>query len=56
MSQVIEFLTPRMVGPRFAEHALIDFSAYGKSAIEKKAKQLKAKAEARGWLYREAMA
>ena len=28
----------------FPEHALIDFSAYGKSAIEKKAKLLKAKA------------
>ena len=35
----------------FPEHALIDFSACGKSAAEKKAKQLKAKAEARGWLY-----
>lgn len=40
----------------FPEHALIDFSAYGKSAAEKKAKLLKAKAEARGWLYREVMA
>jgi len=40
----------------FPEHALIDFSAFGKSAIEKKAKLLKAKAEARGWLYREVMA
>jgi hypothetical protein len=36
----------------FPEHVLIDFSAYGKSTIEKKAKQLKVKAEARGWLYR----
>lgn len=35
----------------FQEHALIDFSAYGKSATEKKAKLLKARAEARGWLY-----
>ena len=34
----------------FQEYALIDFSAYGKSATEKKAKLLKAKAEARGWL------
>ncbi|MFH1136219.1 MAG: hypothetical protein V1816_09050 [Pseudomonadota bacterium] len=42
-------------GP-FPEHALIDFSVHGKSAIEKKAKQLKVKAEARGWLYREAAA
>lgn len=40
----------------FPEHALIDFSTYGKSATEKKAKLLKAKAEARGWLYREVMA
>jgi hypothetical protein len=39
----------------FPEHALIDFSVHGKSATEKKAKQLKAKAEARGWLYREVM-
>lgn len=40
----------------FPEHALIDFSALGKSATEKKAKLLKAKAETRGWLYREALA
>lgn len=38
----------------FPEHALIDFSAHSKSATEKKAKQLKAKAVARGWLYRDA--
>lgn len=37
----------------FPEHVLIDFSAYGKSATEKKAKLLKAKAEVRGWLYQE---
>lgn len=37
----------------FPEHALIDFTAYGKSATEKKAKLLKAKAEARGWLYQQ---
>jgi hypothetical protein len=40
----------------FPEHALIDFSAYGKSVTEKKAKQLRAKAEARDWLYREVTA
>lgn len=40
----------------FPEHVLIDFSAHGKSATEKKAKLLKAKAEARGWLYREVTA
>ncbi|MDY0282164.1 hypothetical protein [Desulfomicrobium apsheronum] len=39
----------------FPEHALIDFSAYNKNATEKKAKLLKAQAEARGWLYREVM-
>lgn len=35
----------------FPEHALIDFSDYGKSVIEKKAKQLRVQAEARGWLF-----
>jgi hypothetical protein len=40
----------------FPEHALIDFSAYSKNETEKKAKLLKAKAEARNWLYREVMA
>lgn len=40
----------------FAAHALIDFSGYGTKATEKKAKQLKAKAVARGWLYRVALA
>jgi len=37
----------------FPEHALIDFSAHSKSATEKKAKLLRAKAEVRGWLYRD---
>jgi hypothetical protein len=37
--------------PSFPEHVVIDFSAYSKNAVEKKAKQLKAVAEARGWLY-----
>lgn len=37
----------------FPEHALIDFSAHGKSATEKKAKLLRAKAEIRDWLYKE---
>jgi hypothetical protein len=40
----------------FPEHALIDFSAYSKNETEKKAKLLRAKAEKRNWLYREAMA
>ncbi len=37
----------------FPEHTLIDFAAYGKSATEKKAKRLRAQAEARGWQYRD---
>jgi hypothetical protein len=40
----------------FQEHAVIDFSAFGKNAVEKKAKLLRARAEARGWLYRETRA
>ena len=40
----------------FLEHVLIDFSGYSNKAIEKKAKQLKAKAEARGWLHQETRA
>ena len=37
----------------FREHAVIDFSEFSKNATEKKAKLLRARAEARGWLYRE---
>ncbi len=40
----------------FPEHVLIDFSAYSKGKIEKKAKLLKARAEGRGWLFRDAAA
>jgi len=36
----------------FPEHAVIDFSDFSKKQTEKKAKQLKARAEARDWLYR----
>jgi hypothetical protein len=36
----------------FPEHVLIDFTAFSKAAVEKKAKLLRAKAEQRGWLYR----
>jgi len=44
---------PAMPDPvEFPEHVLIDFTAYGKSETEKKAKQLKNRAEKRGWLYR----
>ncbi len=35
----------------FLEHAVIDFAEYSKKQTEKKAKQLKAKAAARGWLH-----
>lgn len=36
----------------FPEHVVIDFSEYGEREIKKKAKQLKAFANQRGWLYR----
>jgi len=36
----------------FLEHAVIDFSAYEKKDIEKRAKILKKKAEERDWLYK----
>ena len=36
----------------FPEHVVIDFSDFSKRQTEKKAKQLKARAEARDWLYR----
>ncbi|MBF0611565.1 MAG: hypothetical protein G8345_14300 [Magnetococcales bacterium] len=35
----------------FPEHAVIDFSTFSKSQIEKKAKQLRVRAEERNWLY-----
>lgn len=38
--------------PRFAEHVLIDFTAYSENEIKRKAKQLKTLAESRGWQYR----
>lgn len=40
----------------FPEHVLIDFSAFGKNEVEKLAKKLKARAEDRGWLFRQAPA
>lgn len=36
----------------FPEHVVIDFTVVEKRMIEKVGKQLKAKAEVRGWLYR----
>jgi hypothetical protein len=38
-------------GQPFPEHVSIDYSAFTKNEIEKKAKVLKGHAEARGWLY-----
>ncbi len=37
----------------FREHAVIDFSSHGRKAAERKAKQLRARAEHRDWLHRE---
>lgn len=37
----------------FIEHVLIDYSAFDKNVVENKAKLLKAKAETRGWLFRD---
>lgn len=38
------------------EHCSVDFTAFDKKAIEKKSKLLRAQAETRGWLFREAVA
>ena len=38
-------------GEPFSEHVSIDYSAFAKNEIEKKAKVLKGHAQARGWLY-----
>lgn len=35
----------------FPEHTVIDFSAFEEAEIKRKAKQLKAAAEARGWMH-----
>lgn len=43
---------PAIADPEpFPEHAVIDFTSFGKKQVEKKAKQLRAKAEERAWLY-----
>lgn len=39
-------------GEPFPEHVSIDYSAFAKNEVEKKAKILKGYAQARGWLYR----
>ena len=36
---------------QFPEHVVINFTAFGGNQIEKKAKKLRAAAEARGWQY-----
>ena len=51
-----KFLHLRLVGEPNPEHCLVDFSAFDKKAIEKKSKLLRAQAETRGWLFREAVA
>lgn len=40
-------------GQPYSEHCSIDFTAFDKKAIEKKAKLLRMQAEVRGWLFRE---
>lgn len=42
-------------GTPHPEHCSIDFRAFDKKAIEKKAKLLRAQAEMRGWLFRDAV-
>lgn len=45
---------PAIPDPKpFPEHAVIDFAAFEKKQVEKKAKLLRAKAEKRGWLYQD---
>ena len=46
-----EQLTVNPDGKSFPEHVSIDFSAFGKSEIEKKAKVLTRQAQTRGWLF-----
>ncbi len=43
-------------GKPHPEHCSVDFTAFDKKAIEKKSKLLRAQAETRGWLFREAVA
>ena len=46
-------LPARLDPTPFREHAVIDFSDHGRKATERKAKQLRVRAEHRDWLYRE---
>lgn len=43
-------------GKPHPEHCSVDFTTFDKKAIEKKSKLLRAKAQTRGWLFREAVA
>ena len=43
-------------GEPHPEHCSVDFTAFDKKVIEKKSKLLRAQAETRGWLFREAVA
>jgi len=43
-------------GDPHPEHCSVDFTAFDKKVIEKKSKLLRAQAETRGWLFREAVA
>ena len=43
-------------GKPHPEHCSVDFTAFDKKAIEKKSKLLRAQAETRDWLFREAVA
>jgi len=43
-------------GEPHSEHCSVDFTAFDKKSIEKKSKVLRAQAEMRGWLFREAVA
>jgi len=43
-------------GQPHPEHCSVDFTAFDNKAIERKSKLLRAQAETRGWLFREAVA
>lgn len=48
-------LPARLDPDPFPEHAVIDFSGFGKNAVEKKAKLLRHRAVNRGWQYKKAV-
>ena len=53
---IAQALTVIEDGSPHPEHCSVDFTAYDKKSIEKKSKLLRAQAETRGWLFREAVA